>query len=132
MARYGQELEAADIGVFVVGFDEFLKLRDLRDRLESPFVFLRDAPRSAYLAFGLGRASALRTYLHPNVLGSYARLGFNGHFPRLSKNQDRRQLGGDFVVHRTGEIAFSHPERGTEDRAPVRTIIAAALAAQGG
>lgn len=131
MASYAEELESRDIGVFVIGFDELHRLDDMKRRLSSPFVFLRDASRAGYRALELGRAGLLRTYLHPDVLRPYGRFALQGKFPKLRRQQDRRQLGGDFVVSRDGQVVFAHPERGPEDRAPVGVIVEAARSAAG-
>lgn len=129
MAGYAEELEARGVAVFVIGFDQLHALNDMKRRLSSPFTFLRDGSRAAYRALGLGRAGFLRTYLHPNVLQPYARFALQGRFPLLHRHQDRRQLGGDFVIRRSGEIVFSHPEQGPGDRAPAGAIVDAARAA---
>lgn len=129
MAGYAEELAELDVGVFVIGFDKMHRLEDMKNRLASPFTFLRDGSRAAYQLLGLGRAPLLRTYLHPNVLRPYIGFALQGRFPQLRKHQDRRQLGGDFVVRRDGQVVFAHPEQGPEDRAPVATLVNAARAA---
>lgn len=129
MASYAEELDTRDIGVFVIGFDELQTLDEMKQRLSSPFIFLRDASRAGYRTLGLGRAGLLRTYLHPDVLRPYARFALQGEFPKLRRQQDRRQLGGDLVVRRNGQVLFSHLEQGPEDRAPVGVIVAAARSA---
>lgn len=129
MASRADELASSGVGVFVIGFDDIETLRDMKRRLESPFTFLGDETRAAYRALALGRAGLLRTYLHPQVVGPYLGFALNRRFPRLQAKQDRRQLGGDFVLDREGHMVFSHPERGPEDRAPVGKIVRSALSA---
>ncbi|MDP9069242.1 MAG: hypothetical protein M3N53_12980 [Actinomycetota bacterium] len=129
MAGHADELESRGIGVLVIGFDELEALDDMKQRLSSPFTFLRDESRAGYIALGLGRAGVLRTYLHPDVLRPYARFALQRELPKLRRRQDRRQLGGDFVVRRDGQVVFAHPERGPEDRVPVGAIVAAARSA---
>lgn len=131
MAQHAQDLASHGVDVFAVGFDDLQALRDVKSRLDSPFTFLRDRSRAGYRAMDLGRAGVARTYLHPDVLRPYARLALQGRFPRLRKHQDRRQLGGDFVVLRNGRVVFCHPEQGPEDRAPVGAIVKAAEDAAG-
>lgn len=129
MARHSEELASHGIAVFVVGFDDNSSLREMRDRLGIPFQFLRDVSRHSYELMGLRRASLVRTYLHPDVVKPYVRWAMNLQFPKLQRGQDRRQLGGDFVIRRTGEIVYEHRERGPEDRPPVGEVVAAALSA---
>lgn len=129
MAGYAEDLQTLDVGVFVVGFDDRRRLDDMKKRLSSPFTFLRDGSRSAYELLDLGRAPLLRTYLHPDVLRPYVGFALQGRFPKLRKHQDRRQLGGDFVVGRDGHVIFAHPEQGPEDRVPVGDLVNAARSA---
>lgn len=129
MAKHAEELTSAGIAVFVVGFDDPVNFREMRDRLGIPFQFLRDGSRRSYELMGLQRSSLVRTYLHPDVVRPYLRWAINRRFPTLRRGQDRRQLGGDFVVLHSGEIVYAHRERGPEDRPPVGEVVAAALSA---
>lgn len=123
MAAMNERLAHAD--VLVIGFEEVDRLRELKHRIESPFRFASDPDRHAYAAFGLGRARWLRTYLNPGVISGYARMIVSGDLPRLRRHQDRRQLGGDFVLDASVSIVFARPEKGPEDRAPVAAIVQA-------
>jgi hypothetical protein len=129
LAEQKERLDGAGGGVLVVGFEEASRLAWLRDGIESPFTFVVDRDRVAYQAFSLARASWARTYLHPSVVGGYARMLTHGQRPNLHLGQDRRQLGGDVVLDSRGQVVFSHPERGPEDRSPVGAIVRAALEA---
>jgi len=130
MARHNEKLVSQGIAVFVIGFGDRSSFREMRHRLESPFQFLRDTSRHSYELMGLQRSSVLRTYLHPDVVKPYVRWALNRRFPQLRRGQDRRQLGGDFVILRTGEVVYEHRERGPEDRPPVGEVAAAALSAR--
>ncbi len=127
MAEHKDRLDAAAIEVLVIGFEDRARLSWLQRRIDSPFRFVVDKERTAYGALAMGRASWSRTYLHPGVIGGYARMLARGESPDLHLGQDRRQLGGDVVLGPGGRIVLSHPERGPEDRAPVDRIITAAL-----
>lgn len=65
MASYAEELESRDIGVLVIGFDELQTLDDMKRRLSSPFIFMRDASRAGYRTLGLGRAGLLEPTCTP-------------------------------------------------------------------
>jgi len=119
-------LAEAGTAVIVVSFEPVDHVARIDDRLRLPFTFVLDPDRKAYEAFGLGRASLLRTYGYPEVVAFYARALFRGRVPDLHRRQDRRQLGGDFVIDRDGVVVFAHPERGPEDRADVLDLINAA------
>ncbi len=130
MASYAEELESRDIGVLVIGFDELQTLDDMKRRLSSPFIFMRDASRAGYRTLGLGRApGSSEPTCTPMCCDHTPRFALQGEFPKLRRRQDRRQLGGDFVVRRNGQVILSHREQGPEDRAPVGAIIAAARSA---
>lgn len=109
--------------MIVIGFEPAEHLAVLRDRIQSPFRFVVDRNRVFYRAFDLPRIGVARTYLHPKVLGFYGKMATKGRLPQLRRNQDRRQLGGDFVLDANGVVVFAHPERGPEDRAPVGSIV---------
>lgn len=126
MAKHQARLDEAAAKVLVVGFEPAAKIEQVRERTEVPFTFLVDEQRAAYRAFGLGEAGALRVYAHPSVLLKGAAAHLQGGLWRPKPGQDRRQLGGDFVVDPGGVIAYAYPQRGPEDRSPVGPLIVAA------
>ncbi len=111
--------------VLVVSFERPERVRRLQHRLALPFTFVVDRDCSAYEAFGLGGAPIVRTYLDPRVIWGYVKMIAAGELPDLHRGQDRRQLGGDFVIDAGGAIVFAHPEQGPEDRAPVTALLRA-------
>lgn len=111
--------------VVVVSFETKERAARLQKRLDLPFTIALDPRREAYEGFGLGRASFLRTYGHPEVVLFYAKALLQRHVPDLRRAQDRRQLGGDFVLDRHGAVVLAHPEEGPEDRVPVGAILRA-------
>lgn len=121
-----ERLREANASVIAVSFESPDRVVRLKDRLQVPVTFVVDPDRDAYEAFGLSRASWSRTYLHHEVVAFYTRSLLRGHFPDLHRGQDRRQLGGDFVIDPNGIIVLAHPERGPEDRADVAEIVRAA------
>lgn len=125
MAEKKDDLRRADATMIVVCFETKERADWLQNRLNLPFIIAVDPQRVAYDTFGLGRASFLRTYGHPEVVLFYAKALLRRHVPDLRRGQDRRQLGGDFVLDREGAIVLAHPERGPEDRVAVGTILRA-------
>jgi peroxiredoxin len=123
LAEKHPRLREVDTSVIVVSFERMDRVSWLQDRLQLPFTFVLDPERKAYEAFGLGRASFLRSYGYPEVVAFYARALFRGRVPDLHRRQDRRQLGGDFVIDRNGVVVFAHPESGPEDRADVLDLM---------
>jgi len=123
MAELKDRFERAS--VVVISFEARERVARMQDRLSLPFEVALDANRAAYRTFGLGRASFLRTYTHPNVVLFYGKALLRRRVPDVHLDQDRRQLGGDFVLDREGSVVLAHPERGPEDRAPVGDILRA-------
>ncbi len=125
MAEQEHRLKQADATVIVVSFEARDRVAGLQNRLHLPFVIALDPQRAGYRSFGLGRASLSRTYIHPDVVVFYAKALVRGRIPHLHHGQDRRQLGGDFVLDREGVVLLAHPERGPEDRVPIGGIVRA-------
>ena len=83
-----------------------------------------DERRTVYGAYGMGRASWLRT-LTPRALAPYIRLMFSGRAVPRASDQDVRQRGGDFVVGPDGRIRLAHVSDDPADRPGVGAILAA-------
>jgi hypothetical protein len=121
------EIEAADAEVILVAFDEtsLLEAKMLRG-LEVSFPLLLDAEKSAYAAWGMGRAGWAQAMLSPKLNWRYLKLLLGGA-PFLGTAPDMLQLGGDFLLDRQGFIAFEHRMRDSGDRAPVAELFARLL-----
>jgi hypothetical protein len=115
-------LDSADATALFVVHDEPDRIREqLLAGIEVPFPILVDQDRTAYAAWGLGRAPWWRIWLDPAVWWSYATLLGSGERLRGS-GEDALQLGGDFVVAVDGSIAYSRPQR-RDDRPPVGELL---------
>ena len=132
MAAAAGNLKDADAQVIIVSFESSQRAAWLQRRVSLPFILALDADRNAYRAFGLARASVSRTYAHPDVVRFYARELLRRRIPDLRRGQDRRQLGGDFVIDRNGMIVLAHPEHGPEDRVSITELLRAVKLAGGG
>ncbi|MGH2751844.1 MAG: AhpC/TSA family protein [Actinomycetota bacterium] len=125
MAEQEHRLKQADAAIIVVSFEAKDRVRAFQDRLRLPFVIALDPQRVGYRNFGLGRAGFLRSYTHPDVVLFYAGALLHGRVPSLHRGQDRRQLGGDFVLDGQGVVVLAHPESGPEDRVAIGEILEA-------
>jgi hypothetical protein len=124
LRRRERELAARDAAVLVVSFEPVARLRDYCRRLGLPFRCLSDEARSTYRAYGLGRASWLRT-LTPRALAPYIRLVFRpSASSRAEAGVDVRQVGGDFVVSAGGLLRLARPSRDPADRPSVERVLA--------
>jgi peroxiredoxin len=118
------ELGRRDAVVLVIGFEPARRVGDYCRRHGVPFRCLVNEQRTVYRAYGLGRASWLRT-LTPRALAPYIRLAFSGRAIRRASEQDVRQQGGDFVVGPDGLIRLAHASDDPADRPGVDAILAA-------
>jgi hypothetical protein len=85
-----------------------------------------DPDRNAYAAFGFGRGSVGRVWLHPRVWARYAKLIARGERFRAAE-QDTLQLGGD-VIASDGVVRWVYRSRGPDDRPSIEQLRRAAAA----
>ncbi len=83
-----------------------------------------DPDRAAYGAFGFGRTSVARAWLHPRVWARYAQLLARGRRPRRP-GEDTLQLGGDVVTGADGRVRWVYRSAGPEDRPSLGELVAA-------
>jgi len=118
------ELDSRNAVLLVIGFEAERRVGGYCRRYKMPFPCLVDADRGVYRAYGMGKASWLRT-LTPRTLAPYIRLMLSGQIVRSAPEQDVRQRGGDFVVGRDGRLALAYVSDDPADRPSVDAIIAA-------
>lgn len=105
-----------------ITFAEPWSLRGFERRLRLPIDFYADPSREVYAAFGIGRGSIARVWLHPKVWARYARLLAAGR--RTSRSgQDTLQLGGDAVLDARGRVRWIYRGRGPDDRPDPRKVV---------
>ena len=128
MIQARDEIARAGAGVILVAFSdpELLMSKMMRD-LDVPFLLLLDRAREAYARWGLGRYS-WRAWMNPVLYWRLFTLILQGH-RSLGTAPNPNQLGGDFVVDRTGKLVFVNRMHGIHDRAPVADMLAALRAA---
>ncbi len=93
-------------------------------KLELPYTVLGDAERRAYRAYGLVEAGA-REFFRPETGRAYLRSilsGAGGGRPVGNV----RQLGGAFVIDRSGIVRLAHPSAYPGDHAATAELLAAA------
>lgn len=92
---------------------------------------LSDPDRLTYHAFGLGRGSVVRVWLHPRVWARYMQLMRQGRRPEPAR-EDTLQLGGDALIGADGRIAWIYRSQGPEDRPTLAQVRQAAVALRAG
>ena len=118
-----QEFRTVGVDIVVVSFVQPTRLTQYLKVRPWPFRFLADPDRSAYRAFGLESASWWRL-LHPRVIGRYLGLILRGRRPQMA-HEDVHQLGGDFVLDRTGRVVYEFRSRDPADRPSIEELLAA-------
>lgn len=84
-----------------------------------------DPGRVAYRAFGLERTGWL-TFFRPKVLLGYLRGLLRGYgLKKPVPGEDVRQLGGDFLVDRSGTVVWAYRSADPTDRPGVADILKA-------
>lgn len=93
------------------------------DRNPQPFPVVGDPERAAYQMFGLERTSWW-TFFRPRVLWGYIRLMLRGVRVRTPyAGEDVRQLGGDFLLDRSGRTVWSFTSTDPTRRPSVPDIL---------
>ena len=93
-----------------------------------PFPVVCDPDRIAYRAFDLERTSWL-SFFHPVTVWEYLSLIVRGGKVRVPyRGEDVLQLGGDFVLDRTGNVVFEYRSRTATDRPSIAALLAATAA----
>ncbi len=116
----------AGIGIVVVTQSKVEVLAQYLERTPKPFPFVTDPERRAYAAFGLER-TPWWSFFRPDELWRYFQARLRGTRVRMPyAGEDVRQLGGDFLLDRSGRVTFAHPSRLPTDRPSVETLLGAA------
>ena len=122
--QHQDDLKRLGADVVLVAYDdpERLTAKMMRD-LDVPFTLLIDSGRELYRTWGLGQAS-WRNWLSPGLYVAAARAMIRRD-EMFAIDPGPVQLGGDFVVDRTGRLAFVNVMRSFHDRAPMPVLIGA-------
>lgn len=120
--QMSEEVEAAPGRIACITFAEPPMLAAFEERLQLAFPLLADPSRQVYAAFGFGRGSVARVWLHPKVWARYARLIAAGR--RITRSQeDTLQLGGNAVLDAGGRVRWVHRGKGPDDRPEPAAVI---------
>ncbi len=113
--------------ILVISFDALNQVREYHFKLNLSFRIAADIARTAYSAYGLGKASFRQTW-HPRTLWRYVMLWRKGRkVQRPGKGSDLSQLGADFVVDADGIIQYAHYSERPDDRPDIMEIVNAVV-----
>lgn len=124
MARHVEDFTSRGYTVVAIAQATPTVLTQYLSKNPLPFPILSDPDRVAYRAFGLERTSWF-TFFRPGVIWGYLRLMLRGTRPHTPyAGEDVRQLGGDFVLSRTGELLFTFRSADPTARPSVAELLA--------
>jgi hypothetical protein len=128
--REGDLRKAGIDKVYAVTFESTARIQEYRERENPPFPILRDARRTGYAAFGIGRGSAVGNW-RPATAWYYVRQAVRGRLPHFARS-DYQQLGGDVLLAADGSAAWVYRSREPADRPSVDDVLDAARAIERG
>jgi peroxiredoxin len=106
--------------VWIISFGTQASVQVWLEETCAPFPVLLDPDREAYRAYGLER-SLLRSW-NLKTIKRYAQLLTKGRRWRGIQG-DSAQLGGDFIVDKSGVVRLAYPSHDPTDRPPVADLL---------
>ncbi len=117
------EVERLNAQVLIISFGTLPAVQQWLKATCGSFEVLLDRDRTVYTAYGLERSywrsRSLRTRWY------YFKAWLAGKRSLAAPCEDTSQLGGDFVVDRSGRLSLVHPSRDPADRPPIGALLAA-------
>lgn len=123
MRRDTQRYEAAGLQIVLVGLGSPEKAAQFRKALGLPFTVLCDPDKTAYQAFGLTRRMRLAT--EARLQGIVRVIADTARYGGALTEQDMVQLGGVFIIDRTGHVRFAYAALRAADRPALEDVLAA-------
>ena len=118
-----EEIKELGFNVVVVSFAPMDRLSGYIERLKLPFPVFSDESRKLYQAFELRRGSFFQVW-NLRALKRYKELLSKGRkLQKPAEEDDLYQLGGDFLLGKSGAIIYRYPSRGPEDRPSAEVIL---------
>lgn len=119
------QFAALGCGVLVIVQARPDVLRQFLARYPQPVPIACDPERVAYRAFDLERTSWW-TFFKPGVIWRYLKHMLRIRLLRPYDGEDVRQLGGDFILNREGEVIYSFRDPDPTRRPTVAELLRAA------
>jgi len=120
LRQFQAEIEAYNTRVTIISFASTTLAQKWIEETQADFQFLIDPEMKSYQAFGL-EYSLARSW-SPKIWFEYARLISQGRKWRGLQG-DSGQLGGDFIVDRSGIIRMAYRSHDPADRPTVKYIL---------
>ena len=123
MSEALDEIQERSADVLVVCFDAPAVAGQYRQLIGLSVEVASDENRAAYQAYGLDRAPLWRVLNLRTVLKYVSLVRSGMRFRRTLGEEDRYQMGGDFVVDPEGRLRFVHRSLRPDDRPSVRALL---------
>jgi peroxiredoxin len=124
MVHAREEIAASGAEVILVAYhDPELLMAKMMHDVNVPYLLLLDLARDAYRRWGL-RPFTFKSFLVPSLYWAVLKMALKRE-PSLGSAPNANQLGGDFVVDRSGNIAFARRMRSIHDRASIPQLLSA-------
>jgi len=120
LCQFQTEIEAYNARVTIISFASTTLARKWIEETQANFQILIDPEMKSYQAFGL-EYSLARSW-SPKIWFEYARLMAHGRKWRGIQG-DSGQLGGDFIIDRSGIIRMAYRSHDPADRPKVNYIL---------
>jgi len=120
LCQHQDELDKLNTRVWIVSFGALPAAQAWLEETCTPFRLLLDPDRETYRTFGLER-SLLRSW-NLKTIWRYTQLLTAGRRWRGIQG-DSAQLGGDFIVDRTGVVRLAYPSRDPTDRPSINELL---------
>lgn len=119
------ELRRSGVTPVVIAFDPPARVAQLKAALGLEMLMVSDVSRQAYRAYGLQRGSRWQVW-GPRVIWRYLTLIWRGRrLQRPHVESDLYQLGADFLLDRSGRLAWAHVSCRPDDRPTPEALLRA-------
>ena len=123
VTNHADQFQSRHCGILIVTQARPDVLAGFLTRYPQPVPVVGDPERVAYKAFGLERTSWW-TFFRPGVIWRYMTHMFHGVRVRKPYDgEDVRQLGGDFILTRSGDIVYSYRDPDPTRRPTVAELL---------
>ncbi len=120
LCHHTDKFQELNTKVVIISFGTNVAANTWLQETCTPFELLRDPDRTVYRAYGLER-SFLRSW-GPKTIWQYIRLLTSGRKWKGVQG-DSAQLGGDFIIDKSGNIKLAYRSIDPTDRPSFETIL---------
>jgi alkyl hydroperoxide reductase subunit AhpC len=121
LCDHQSEFAELDTRILIISFGTFPAVQQWLQETCGDFTVLLDRERTVYSAYGLERSYWRSRNLKTRWV--YFKAWLAGKETHDSHGDDTSQLGGDFIVDKSGNFQFIHPSHDPTDRPSVDILL---------